>query len=166
MMTLYLFYKHFTALIATSCWFLSYRKRNSHVTCLRRQFTYKRSHDEDPLHEWMHTISTVHESKLCAYCAIHYLHFEAHNRIKFLRCQACDLCASFAIPLIICVYIVQHPSCYHKPHKTNVFRGILESACLSVSQSVCTSVYKMIVILCPKLLLQFCFKCIKTLHTH
>ena len=46
-------YQHFTALISTSCKFPSLRKR-------RRLFTYKKSHDEDLLHEWTHTISTVH----------------------------------------------------------------------------------------------------------
>ena len=60
-MTLYFFHQHITALVSASCMLPSNRKRNSHVTRLRRRFTYKRSHDEDPLHEWTHTISTVHD---------------------------------------------------------------------------------------------------------
>ena len=55
---------------------------------------------------------------------------------------------------------------YHNPRKTNVLGGIHESACLSACPSVCTPVYKMIVILYREPLLQFCFKWIKTLHTH
>ena len=36
----------------------------------------------------------------------------------------------------------------------------------SVCPSVCMSAYKILVILCREIPLQFCFKCIKTLHIH
>ena len=53
------------------------------------------------------------------------------------------------------------------PRKTNVFGGILESACLYICQfvfpSMCLSVCKIPKILYLKLLLQFCFKCLETL---
>ena len=73
--------------------------------------------------------------------------------LEFLRCKACELCASFEIPWIVCVYAVQHPSCYHNSCKTNVFGDILDSACLSVCSSMCPSVHKILVILCREILL-------------
>ena len=54
------------------------------------------------------------------------------------------------------------------PPQNECFQGILKSACLFVCVSMypCLgpSVYKMLVILCRILLLQFCFNSYKTLH--
>ena len=78
--------------------------------------------------------------------------------------KACELCASFTIPLIVMLCSI--PSVYHNSRKTNVLGIIVESACVSVWPSMCWSAYKILVILCFEIPLQFCFKCIRTLQIH
>ena len=95
---------------------------------------------------------------------IHYLRFEPTKGLSLKDAKpvnfvlASQFRGSFAF--MLCSVL----SVCHNSRKTNVFGIIFESACVSVCQSVCTSAYKILVILRREIPLQFCFKCIKTLH--
>ena len=83
------------------------------------------------------------------------------NRIK----HACSITNGlrFAASRPFAISIFKKSSCvsrqivlpnFYTPYKTNVFGGI----------SIDPSGYKILLILCRELLLQFCFICINTLH--
>ena len=78
---------------------------------------------------------------------IHYISspFLIKKDVEFLRCQACELCASFAIP-------VDHLRlCCAASLLFIIASAKLESAYQSMCLSMLTSVHKILVILCCEL---------------
>ena len=76
------------------------------------------------------------KSKICAYHMIHYLRFEPTTGLEF-DAKPFNYVLALQFHELFAFMLCSIPSVYHNSHETNVFGGIVESACVSVRVYVC-----------------------------